>query len=276
MSEKVNFVVIGAQKSGTTSLAYQLSQHPEINFCVHKEPNFFSQSESWPAGIKEYHRLFEFAPGKKCGEASTTYTWFPQYPHTAGRMAQYNPEMKLLYLMRNPIERIKSHYTHRYLRARTRKPIDQVVLDDPIYVNRSRYHLQLSLYLKRFPVEQIFPIFFEEYVAEPDRILKEVAGFLEISPDGFQGIDLAPQYKSQQREGFKKIKNTLTPLARMFPLKVRNALRGPFVYDFRGEFDLSDETRSILTHLLAADVSGLEILFARKLEIWKDFYPHEQ
>ena len=75
-SFRANFMVIGAQKCGTTSLARQLSEHPEICFSDEKEPGFFNSTTDWKLGLEEYHRLYSPSLGQLCGEASTMYTFF--------------------------------------------------------------------------------------------------------------------------------------------------------------------------------------------------------
>ena len=266
---RVDFILIGAQKSGTTSLAYQLRQHPQIGFCRHKEPNFFSRPGEVAADVVEYHTLFDESIGKIYGEASTTYSWFPQYPQTAQRIQVYNPAVKIIYIMRQPVERVRSHYTHRLLRARTRLPADQELFENPVYVNRSRYAVQLQPYLARFPRENIHLMIFEEYTADPLPALHTLAGHLGIAPKGFDGIDLTPQYQSSQRTGDKEIKKWLTPVSRLFPLKVRNALRGPFVYKPDRDIEFSEKIRQILWALVLQDVHEIEKLLGRKITEWR-------
>ena len=265
----IDFVIIGAQKSGTTSLAYRLSQHPQINFCKHKEPNFFSKSDDWQLQLSEYHQLYEFSAAKILGEASTTYSWFPQYPHTANNLFAYNPDIKIIYIMRQPVERVISHYTHRLLRARTKSDQDLEVFENPIYVNRSRYAMQLKPYLELFPRESILLLTLEEFSSQPAKSHKMISEHLGIDEAGFQSIDLTPQYASMTRTGDKKIKKALTPVARLFPLKVRNALRGPFVYQLDSKIAFSEETKKLLWQLLENDVEAIENLMSRKLDVWR-------
>jgi hypothetical protein len=64
----VDFMIIGAQKSGTTSLAAQLADHPQICFSQIKEPGYFNETEDWESGLDRYHQLFDPADGQLCGE----------------------------------------------------------------------------------------------------------------------------------------------------------------------------------------------------------------
>ena len=269
MSVKVSFVVIGAQKSGTTSLSFQLAQHPEIGLCRHKEPDFFSKSPGTAEDLDDYHQLFSGVQGKVFGEASTTYSWFPEYPDTAHRIAEYNPDMKLIYVMRQPVERIRSHYVYERLKARTKADIDVEVLANPSYVNRSRYGMQLDHYLQRFPRTNLLPLIFEEYIREPHRALAHIADHLDIDPSGFEAIDLRARNRSSDRLADRKIKNMLAPMARILPLTVRNLLRRPFVYKLDQEISLFPQTQRVLWQMLADDVAAVERFLGRQVEAWR-------
>lgn len=263
-------MLIGAQKSGTTSLAYQLRQHPQIGFCQHKEPNFFSLPGEVVADVAEYHALFDESIDKVYGEASTTYSWFPQYPHTPQRIHDYNPGMKIIYIMRQPVERAISHYTHHLLRARTKYPPEIEVFENPTYINHSRYALQMRPYLERFPRENLLLIVFEEYTQNTLRTLYSIANHLGIDRTGFDKIDLEPQYRTMDRTGDRKIKKWLTPFARIFPLKIRNTLRGPFVYRLDSKIDFPLETKKLLWRFLQDDVQAIENIMERSLDLWRD------
>lgn len=265
----VDFMLIGAQKAGSTSLSYQLAQHPQIEFCLQKEPDFFSKSRDWKANLAEYHALYEEKPGKFYAEGSTTYTWIPEYPETAWRIQTYNPNVKLLYIMRHPVERAISHYTHHLLKDRTKYPKEVEIFEVPTYINHSRYAMQLRPYFELFPRENILLILFEEYIKNPLQTLHQIGSFLEIDPCGFDQVDLTPQYQSMERTGDKKIKKWLTPISRLFPVKVRNALRGPFVYKLESQIEFSENTKKMLWRFLEDDVRAVEKMMERSLDLWR-------
>ena len=100
---RVDFMMIGAQKAGTTSLAAQLAAHPQICFCREKEPGYFHKTDDWTAGLDQYHSLYSPTPGQLCGEASTYYTFFPEFCETHKRLYDYNPALKLIYVVRQPV-----------------------------------------------------------------------------------------------------------------------------------------------------------------------------
>ena len=115
-------MLIGAQKSGTTALAQQLGGHPRICLSSEKEPASSTSSDDWRSGLDAYHALFAPAPGQLCLEASTMYTFLPEFGGTHDRIHDYNPDVKLLYVMRDPVERMLSNYAFRRVRRLTVRP----------------------------------------------------------------------------------------------------------------------------------------------------------
>ena len=129
------FLIIGTMKGGTTSLHRYLRQHPEVFMPERKELNFFldeyagppidpPEERNWSRGITWYERQFAGAEDERAvGEASANYSRYPTYPGVAERIAKIVPEMKLIYLMRNPIDRVLSHYLHDFAKGRERQPV---------------------------------------------------------------------------------------------------------------------------------------------------------
>lgn len=113
MATKPDFIIIGAMKCATSSLHTQLAQQPGIFMTTPKEPNFFSDDGQFALGLSWYKNLFSDAQsGDICGESSTHYSKLPDYPQCIQRMSFYLPTVKLIYVMRHPIDRLVSHYIH--------------------------------------------------------------------------------------------------------------------------------------------------------------------
>lgn len=163
---KVDFMIIGAQKSGTTSLSYYLSNHPAVCYCLEKEPEFFSTEANWQDKIDKYHKLFEPQGAQLLGEASTNYSMLADFPKTAERIHSYNPDTKLIYITRDPVERIRSHYAHRLVRKNVLGDLHTEVLNNPSYIDRSKYYRQIEPYLRLFGKDQILLLLFEELVSK--------------------------------------------------------------------------------------------------------------
>jgi Sulfotransferase domain len=176
-----NLVVIGAQKCGTTSLHYYLGRHPEISMSGAKELDFFVSWGSWTKGLDWYAAQFDAAAPVR-GESSPSYTDYPRNDGVAERMHSVLPEAKLVYLVRDPIDRIVSHYLHDYSVGRLEQPLEEV-LGGPQgerYTTRSRYFLQLEQYLSHYPLERILVVAQEELLADRAATIRRVFEFLGV------------------------------------------------------------------------------------------------
>ena len=189
-----DFVIIGAMKSATTTLHEQLARLPEFAMSWPKEPNFFSDDDLYDRGLDWYGHHFENAPaGALLGESSTHYTKLPIYPRTVERMALHLPDVKLVYVMRHPIDRLVSHYWHDLLDGRIQSPIDEAVAEHADLVDFGRYSYQLKPYLEAFGSSRIHPIFFERLIAEPQAELDRLLVFLGHDQPAAWDFNLKPQ-----------------------------------------------------------------------------------
>jgi len=175
-----NLIVIGAQKCGTTSLHYYLSLHPQISMSREKELNFFIFERNWHKGIEWYKSNFA-NKAKIYGESSPGYTNYPFFDGVPERIYSVVPEAKLIYLVRDPIERIISHYIHQYSAGLNRKLSDALKgFDNNRYVCCSKYYTQLEQYLKYFERSRILIITQEDLYAQRLKTLQEVFRFLDV------------------------------------------------------------------------------------------------
>lgn len=180
-----DFVVIGALKSGTTGLYSALATHPEINMCLVKEPNFYNVSGnlkgSWELGVDWYRDLYSIKAGLK-GEASTSYSRFPASLGVARRLHLASPQVKVIYLIRNPVDRAISHYFHNVL-AGSEKRLIKDALESSMtgYILTSMYFVQLQQYLLFFPREQINILISERMWKDPQNTLGRLCRFLGIA-----------------------------------------------------------------------------------------------
>lgn len=277
---KVDFMMIGAMKCGTTSIAEQLALHPQICFSRIKEPGYFHKTEAWQAGLNSYHALFEPKPGQLCGEGSTFYTFFPEFTDTHRRLYEYNPALKLIYVMRQPVKRIISHYTHNLVREIDKRSPEQAVFEDPRYINRSRYGVQIRPYLELFGPENVLLLVFEDYTADQVISLRRIAEFLGIDPAPFTETDTTPRHQSvgQPYIRYEAVRNLTGTVAfqkvrSMVPTAVRHSIRDRFLankIDEKPEFTL--ETRQALWRMLEDDVYAIERLLDRRLGDWRQGY----
>lgn len=277
---KVDFMVIGAQKCGTTSLAAQLAAHPQVCFCREKEPGYFHKTIDWASGLDSYHALYDPSPGQLCGEASTYYTFFPEFTGTWERLYAYNPSLKLIYIIRQPVERIISHYTHNYVREIDRLPPEIAVFRDPAYVNRSRYFMQIKPYIECFGPEQVLVLVFEEYTADQMTTLQRVAAFLGIDATPFAEADTEPLHQSVGKpylksEALRSLSDSpfFRQLRTIVPTSVRQPLRRRWLSNtIQEKPTFTAETRQALWQMLEEDVKAIEALLGRRLDNWHEGY----
>lgn len=177
-----NLIIIGAMKSGTTSLHNYLKLHPQISMSKDKELNFFVHQQNWHRGIEWYKSNFT-GQAKIHGESSPNYTLSPIFDGVPERMYSVVPEVKLIYILRDPIERIISQYVHMYATGlEKKKNINNILENFHIsgYINRSQYYMQLEQYLKYFSRENILIITTEELSIFTYETLQKVFKFLNV------------------------------------------------------------------------------------------------
>ena len=205
-----NFLIIGAMKSGTTSLYFCLKQHPQAYMSSLKEPNFFALEGSnldfdgaegkeriqrwlkrdFVTDIEEYHALFRGAAGETAvGEASPIYLYSPE---ASRRIRHYVPEAKLIAVLRSPVERAYSAFL--YMTREGRKPLK--AFPEALQAEESRmrdnrewiwhyrhvglYYTQLKRYYDVFDADQIRVYLYEDLRAHLPRVLQSIFGFLEV------------------------------------------------------------------------------------------------
>jgi nitrogen fixation protein len=161
-----NFIVIGAMKAGTTSLFRWLQSQPEVFTSPIKEPNFFSSERVWLKGIHWYESLFQGScEWQLRGEASVSYTAPRLSECVSDRIASLIPDCRLIYVVRHPIDRARSHYRHQVQRGRERRPLN-VALQNLAseYIQYSLYWSCLRPYTERFHREQICVVRLEDLI----------------------------------------------------------------------------------------------------------------
>lgn len=197
MSPLPGYVIVGAPKSGTTSLAKYLGEHPQAYMVPEKELRFFD--EHFDEGVGWYAARFSPGPGELVGEATPTYLFEPE---AIPRMREVIPEARLIAMLREPVDRAYSHYWHWRRRLGERREFREIAEAelalgrvttsanwDPTrpegyrYLARGRYRFQLEHVLDHFPREQLHVILFEEFEARPVETFRETCRFLGIDPE---------------------------------------------------------------------------------------------
>lgn len=182
-----DFFIIGAAKSGTTTLHNYLAQHPSLWMSAIKEPCYFDPNlPSEQRDPEKYRKLFEGANEEQYrGESSTNYTMWPQVPNVPRSISAVVPHARFIYLLREPIERCYSHFKHRHERERLpgqpyRMTFEEYLAFDPLIADASDYAAQIRQYLDYFPKSSLLLLPFERFVKEPAGVLQELFGFLGV------------------------------------------------------------------------------------------------
>jgi sulfotransferase family protein len=214
------------------------------------------------------------------GEASTSYTKFPRYQGVSARMAKVVPDVRLIYVLRDPVERMRSHYQHRVaVGAETRAP-EVALLEDPIYLDYSKYARQLDQYLEYFDREQLLVVTSEELRDDRHETVRRVFDFVGVDPN-FVPANLDSEfYRSDQRRSYPPFVWKARRLAkRWFPCAKRAKELADTARRQRstnqegaplpaGETWLDGAVRARLEGELRADVARLRNYLAASFDGW--------
>ncbi|MFL5420124.1 MAG: sulfotransferase family protein [Myxococcales bacterium] len=271
-----NLLIIGAAKCGTTSLHEYLALHPEIEMSRQKELHLFIEGD-WRERLDWY--AAQFPEGRRVrGESSPTYTFYPFFPSVPERVRDVAPDMRFIYLVRDPIERAVANYVEMYSLKLEHRPIDAALSDlDP-----ANPHLCSSLYATQ--LERYFACF------DPERILVIDSGDLRDRRDAtlrkvFRFLDVDPEFTS---EGFRREHNPRTVKVRYGDLgwwmavrgvgTTRPGRKGHLIRPLKRllsrpiERSISPATRELLTNEFANEVERLRSLTGLTLD-WPSYPP---
>lgn len=209
-----NFLIIGAARAGTTTIYNHLKDHPDVYLPAQKrpEPHFFLKESEYARGIDYYEQRF-FAAWRNeraVGEASTSYLFGELVPR---RIRQALPDIKLICVLRNPVERAFSGYWHTVKNGLEKLSFEEAVAQEAArkaelagtamgeiapfaYVERGLYHQQLLRWFAEFPRPQMRIVIFDDFVDDPDKGLREIAAFLGVDPDGLPERPVETENKS--------------------------------------------------------------------------------
>jgi len=279
------FLLIGAMKAGTTSLFHYLNAHPQVATPEYKAPEFFVEESNWGRGIDWYRK--QFPPTGPdilaIGEASNAYAKYPRHSGVPARIAAHLPAVRLIYVVRDPVARIRSHYQTRAAEGSEKAPFAEAVFSNPIYLDYSRYALQIEQYLEHFPREQLLVITAEDLRASREATMRTVYEFVGVDPlhapaeldrDFYRTKDravrspiplgvrkfLKRRFPSTRR--FKELENnTLSALRR---ISRRDGERtGPSV-----AFEIPEDVRTRIRAELAGDVQRLRAYLPAGFDGW--------
>jgi hypothetical protein len=267
------FLVIGAQKSATTSLIHHLAGHPEV-FALTDEVHFFDRH--FARGIDWYRARFEGSGAARAvGESTPDYMYFPSVPP---RMAEHLPGARLVAILRNPVDRAYSHYWHARTRGWERERLSEALAAEGArmaeatdersrgrfaYVDRGRYLPQLRRVCDHFPRDSLHVLLFENLRDQPVEAVRSVYRFVGVDdsvvpPDVDRARNRFVTFRSMRlREPIRRLPGPLRRVAARLNIRyVRYPPMQPAIRDrLRAEF--AEDNRE-LERWLGMDLSAWE------------------
>jgi len=268
-----DFLIIGAMKSGTTTLQAQLAAQPGVFMTTPKEPNFFSDDDVFARGADWYHALFEgAAEGDLKGEASTHYTKLPTYPDCVARMAGMLDTPRLIYVIRDPVARAVSHYIHEWSEGRMDRDPVAAFEQHRELVDYGRYAMQLTPFIEQFGQDAIYLSSLEQLTSDPDGELRRIGHHIGSADPLVWDHDLGAQNVSAERVRRLPFHGLLVdnPVARILrrtlvPKSLRTRIRRARTHGERPE--LPAELRKNLEQIFAKDRVELAEFFPNHLAL---------
>jgi hypothetical protein len=275
-----NTLIIGASKCGTTALHRYLAAHPEIHMAEAKEMRFFHD----PACLDRLDTYATFFDGNAPvrGEASPVYSFHPLAPGVPERVRAVIPDVKLIYIVRDPLERTVSHFVERRAQRWYLDAFHEALGDlaDPhnVYVAPSRYATQLERYLRLFPKDQLLVVDRAELLSNRRETMRGVFRFLGVDEDFW-----SPRYEEVHNVGESKTRWTRTGgrLARsrladtlrwLLPPRPRKALVAPVKRVVRTKLEppvLEDALGERLRDVYEDEVGRLRELTGKRFASWQ-------
>lgn len=291
-----NFIIAGAPKCGTTALWAILQEHPEICLSSHKEPRFFSEEKGdlergrvgggqnrsgrFGMGFEWYETLFDECAGAKAiGEASTQYF---SAEDSASLIARHLPGARLIFILRDPVQRAYSHYWQEHRLGWDLPPFEEMLgTQHPrlkFYLHVSHYRVHLERFRRFFADDHLLVLLQDDLSLQPSSIIPVVTDFLgvsrgEILPKARDRFN--PQMTPRSRVIARLSERIRYHLADRLPSPARKALgKGKRWFDKLNRrpnryHPLSDPARARLLPEFLEDIAYLEALLGRELAAWK-------
>jgi len=283
---RIDFMIIGARNSGTSSLANELNLHPKISKSKRKEVRFFSRHADWEERLDEYHAQFrreEAGDGALFFEAPHEYTHLHTYPETASRLKAYNPDLKFIYILRDPVDRMVSQYNNQLLEGLHNVPPEKFLSDYEgamDIVNISRYGINLKNYQETFGAENILVLIFEEYIKDKVSAWRQICQFLEVDDSNveqWEDLHLHPavgrEYKTRELRKLRKkvvYRYLYHPLRFMVPNNLKRSIKEKrFIRKIDRKVDFTPGQKKLLYRFVEFDIDYVESQLGRAIPSWR-------
>ncbi len=285
---RVDFFIVGAPKAGTTSLYHYLNEHLEIEMSSQKEPDYFSDSLIQNKGmyygknridtLEKYNNLFINPEVKLRGEGSVSYLFYDDVPL---KIKTYNPEAKIIIILRDPVDRAFSHYLMDYRLGLVSESFEDIInkkskhknahLFYQQYIQVSEYAPQIKRYLNVFKRENILFIDYEDFKNDVAGVVNNVYLFLGVNDDFQPNLNKKHNTYTMPKNGiiryiysFVSFRNFLTSIfSKGLVESIRNRL---FINDRKPK--LSNANREFLNEFFKEDLKELNALLNKDFTKW--------
>lgn len=275
-----NFLCVGAQKSGTTSLYQILKSHPEVFLPDKKELHFFNEDSEYEKGIEYYERYFAGCRGEKAvGEITPAYIYFENVP---GRIREtLGGDVKLIFIFRNPATRAYSQYLMSLWKGYEKEGFRRALeLEEKrmgegynkrrslSYVTRGLYARQVKRYLEHFPRENmLFLVLEEDFFDAREEAFENLLSFLGVGRAGISFDVQAYQSKLPRFPLLNRVMGTAYPvLTKILPGALKRRIKSA-ISTSPEKLD-SEESERLIMDRFIDDIMELEGLIGRSLECW--------
>ena len=279
---KVNTFLVGAPKAGTTSLYFYLQQHPDVCMSKIKEPNYFTaqqvvnmyydvipvNSEDW------YHSIFAEPNRRVIGECSVSYLF---YPEVAEKIYDYNPESKILIILRNPVQRAFSHYLMDCRLGLCDISFEEILNNPSKYphfyqqfISLGMYHQQIKRYIDIFGQNQVKVMFYDDLKTDTNLFINQIFSFLNLTSIN---VNIVVKNKFKQPSSkvvaklyqFKWLRSYLNSL---FPKEILLMIKSVLFKDSKKP-TLDPTIKRKLSQIYKKDLAELSKLLSKDLSAWE-------
>jgi hypothetical protein len=285
---KVDFFIAGAPKAGTTSLYYYLEEHPEIEMSSKKEPDYFSDTPLQEQGmyygknrintLDKYESLFAQKEGVIYGEGSVSYLF---YENVAEDIKKYNPNAKIIIMLRNPIDRAFSHYLMDYRLGLVSDSFEDIINKKSKYKNAhlfyqqyievSEYAKQIQRYCNVFSTDNLLLIDYEDFKGDVSGIVDLVYDFLKVSTEFSADVNTKHNtFTMPKNKGIRFIYSFVILrkiLTFIFPKSLVENIKG-LLFKSDKKPKLLEETRNQLKQFFSDDVRELGRVLGKDYSKW--------
>jgi hypothetical protein len=286
---KIDFIGVGVQKSATTWIFNNLLDHPEICGPEMKETGFFMNKYSSPfvAGkrkitdfaekrnIEDYEKLYSHCENKIKGEFTPCYLY---YEETLPLIKKYNPDVKIILCIRNPIDRAFSHYLNEFYRLNLKVTFSEATKIDDEILKKGLYSKQIQRLFSLFNKNQIFICFYDDIFKDPVLFIQKIYSFLGVNSK-YNPV-LVNSFLNIRKDGLKSwarfLHMKITPILRKVGLggfikkspRLRN-LFNKIAKKKDPKKNLSNEERSWLLNYYKEDLEKLSSILDKDFSNWK-------